>query len=279
MAQTTTTAAADTVSKPKPKFSYTGFAVSTIALDPPLKSPGGAITLDYFRLCPTVINGKIKLSAILDAVPPLHVKMASIGYDMDPKLMIEIGRLPSPFACLYSSPKNSPSLYTPLTDLATPFFDNGIMLHGSISRLDYRAGILNGSGAYDDNNRRLDLSGQLNARFGNFTIGGTGQMGEQSASYRSLYALNLNATLLSNRLSLQGLVVERPDLRKNGMMTQIVFRDGPTEYIGLYEKSEDRQTADIGINHKVTDELQIAGHIICGTSGKPQYQLQSRFVF
>ena len=279
MAQTTTTAAAETVSKPKPKFSYTGFAVTTVAIAPPLRSPGGAITLDYFRLCPTVTNGRIKLSAMLDAVPPLHVKIANIGYDMDPKLMIEIGRLPSPFACLYSSPKNSPSLYAPLTDLATPFFDNGILLSGTTGRLNYRAGVFNGSGGYNDDNNRLDFSGQVNLKLGKFSFGTTCQMGEQPAGYRSLYALNLNVTLLLNRLSLQGLVVERPDLRKNGMMTQIVFRDGPIEYIGLYEKSEDRQTADIGINHKVTDELQIAGHAIFNTSGKPQYQLQSRFVF
>jgi hypothetical protein len=279
MAQTATTAAADSVSKPKPKFSHSGFVISTITLDPPLKSPGGMVALNYFRLCPTIAQGNIKLSAVLDAVPPLHIKTAYIGYDMDPKLIIEIGRLASPFACWYSSPKNTPALYTPLTGLATPFFDNGVQFRGAMGKLDYRAGIFNGNGGYDDDNHRIDVSGQANMRFGRFSLGTTFQIGEQLSGYRSLYALNLKVGLLSDRLSLQGLVVERPDLRKNGMMSQIVFRDGPTEYIGLYEKSEDGQTADIGINHQATDELQIAGHAIFKTSGKPQYQLQTRFVF
>ncbi len=256
----------------KTEFSLNGYAISSVNEDAP------HVTLNMVRIKPKWTNDKFSLALEVDPTSTVQVKVAAIGYDVSPEFHIQLGRLVTPFAWLYPSPLNQPTLHLPFGQLLMPFNDNGVLVNGDIGPFNYRLGELNGTGAYQDDNEQMDYVGQLSLKIGKAKLGFTEQQGKQkNGTLRILHGADASITV--GPASLRALVLERPDLRQRGWMSELLVRAGPNTGVALYDEVQGTRILDLGINRQCTDELTILGHVILNSSTKPIYGIQLKHTF
>lgn len=256
----------------KTEFTLNGYAVITFNEDAP------HTTLNMVRIKPKWTNDKFSLALEVDPTSTVQVKVAAIGYDVSPEFRVQLGRLITPFAWLYPSPLSQPTLYLPLGPLLMPFNDNGVLVSGDIGPFNYRFGELNGPGAYQDDNEQMDYVGQFGLKIGKVKIGFTKQQGGQkNGTLRILHAADASITVGST--TLRALVLERPDLRKQGWMTELLVRAGPNTAVALYNEVQGTRILDLGFNRRFTDELTVLGHVVLSSEAKPMFGIQLKHTF
>ncbi|MFA5069788.1 MAG: hypothetical protein WC528_00735 [Patescibacteria group bacterium] len=268
----------ETVSqKEKPLSSASGFLFASAIED----EAGERIRLEKLNLRGDYRRGRIFLTGQYDFAAK-DLKLAKIGFDYpELKVLLEAGRMATPFGLMHLSPAKSPFIRIPLDQLGPPMFDNGCLVSFSGRHFETRAGFLNGSGGLDDDNAEMDGVGQvfLKSRFGSF--GAVFERGRQAKAMREV--LGLNAETRIGRLRGRCLFVSRPDLKADGFMANAVLSAGPVEAVGQYEKTRglatDSEILEVGVNRKIDEGGTLLGHAILARNAPPVFQLQLKYLF
>jgi hypothetical protein len=267
-AQTAQTTATDSA-KAKPTHVISGFLISSMEA----ASDHQTARLDYARVVYKYMNGRWMIWTQADPTSSLHLKWGFIGYD-DSSLSAGFwaGRIVSPYAWAFDVAMMTQSIRTPLdNDLGVPFFDNGIEGHISLREFALKVALLNGSGDYSDNNGAMDLCSRLSYARGKLQCGATIQRGMQPyGQFRELNAADLALTISS--FTLKAMAMERPDLKRKGIMTSVVCRAGPLAFStqGEYVDCEKtiKRYVDGGVTITCSDKTALLLHMI-GESGQP----------
>lgn len=269
MAQSTQVVVTDSAKKPLAKHEVSGFVIASAEADGDHQNAN----LDYARLSYRYTNNGWLVWAQVDPTSALHLKWGMIGYD-SPELQAGIwgGRIVSPYAWAFVPAFSTDFIRTALDgDLGVPFCDNGIYGHVSLKDFALRVAALNGSGDYSDNNRCMDGSARVTYMHGKVALGATIQRGMQPyGQFRELNGADFAVTISS--ITFRVMALERPDLKRKGISTSVVFRAGPLSYAvqGEYVEfpSSTKRYLDGGVNFALGDKVALLVHAI-GESGQP----------
>jgi hypothetical protein len=269
-------------SEDKPQLTIKGHFVNGLILRPHNgKAPSGTITINLVRMDATVKHGKWQLRLIADAQAPILVSTASIGYDMDPRLQLAMGRNLALSTRLVPSSKNTPFAVTPLENLLLPGTDNSVEISGHWKVFDYFTGLYNGSGDLKDNNSELDVGGHLGMTLSGVKLRYTRQTGQQPSGNRTFIAYDAETNL--GPITLGGLFVERPDLSSEGFAAKVLIRAGPNTIATLAEQKSSSghsvRHLDLGFNRQINRMTTALFHTVFGSNASPQFVLRLQSTF
>ncbi len=269
-------------SKPEPKFLLNGLIITSANITPHSdQAPTGSVTLNKLRFDTQYRNGWWSLRAIVDPNMTLQVRVAEIGYDMDPRLMFKMGRFLAIPTRLNPSPAKAQYVVSPLGHLKLPGTDNGVEACGRLGPFNYRTAVMNGSGEYQDNNKELDIAAQISYSPSDWLqLRLTGQTGKQPTGHRTLKAADANINL--GPVSWRGLILERPDLKEKGFLTEINVRAGPNTFILFADRisgDDTVQRLDTGVNRQLSNKCLLRCHSVFSTDRSPQYILRLQHSF
>jgi hypothetical protein len=273
---------AQTQSKPKPKFSLNGLVITSADITPHIdQAPTGSVTLTKLRFDIQYRHGQWNLRAIVDPNMTLQVRVAEIGYDMDPRLMFKMGRFLAIPTRLNPSPAKAQYVVSPLSHLKLSGTDNGIEAYGQLGSFNYRTAVMNGSGKYKDDNEELDFAAQISCSPSDWLqLQLTGQTGKQPTGDRTLKAADVNINL--GPIFWRGLILERPDLQEKGFLTEINVRAGPNTFVLFADQISGDDVVrrlDIGVNRQLSDKCLLRCHSIFSSNGSPQYVMRLQHSF
>ncbi|MFA5051784.1 MAG: hypothetical protein WC544_01830 [Patescibacteria group bacterium] len=272
--------AADTC---QPDLKLSGFAIVGLEATPHSGlSPEATVTLNKVRAIAKYRHGQWQSMVVVDPEHPLPVRVAEIGYDMDPKFMVKMGRMLTPIWRLHRPPNTQQCVVSEISSVMPPSVDNGVEAFYNLGRLDARLTLLNGSGRYEDDNSLMDAVGQVSWRpMPHWQVRLTSQSGQQPSGQRSVRAADISYE--REPVFWRGLYLERPDLSESAWLSEINVRAGPHTLVALGETINSRlagvRRLDIGVNTRLNPGCVMRLHGVFSSAASPElvFRMQQSF--
>lgn len=260
----------------KRKLSLSGNAVFSVT-----DSAGTGV--DNVRVIFQCSDGKASAKFWGDFRKDPILQEAWLEYSFHGAASVKAGQQGLPLIFYLPPPWNSRTIETPLDPLIAEFIDRGVLLCGGWQPVSYMAGVFNGAGKADDNNRSRNACVRLSLSPGPLKLNWAWEGGRQPESYRATWVSDfvLSDTAFGMRHEIYGAYLRRINLDKDGwFLGWVVESDPRTSWLVQYlHRAGGVKEFTLGADIFPAEGLKVRPNVTIPVNKRPRAALNFQYSF